>query len=51
MKQNTPEFECTYKLNLNDLKVKILQFKVQIWYITVLRRKLNDKAEMNLSMK
>jgi hypothetical protein len=32
----------TYKLNLNALKVKLLQIHFQIWYIRVLQRNLNE---------
>jgi hypothetical protein len=35
----------TYKMNLNALKVKLLQIQVQIRYIRVLQQKLNDNAE------
>jgi hypothetical protein len=35
----------TYKLNLNALKDKILQFKVKIRYIRVLQWKLSDNVE------
>jgi hypothetical protein len=46
------EFTCaqTYKLHLNDLVIKILQFEVQIWYLRVLQRKLNEERKRNLLM-